>query len=194
MNINRIQEQILISGKIGDGNYKKNGSNYYYRENHSKRELEYLTWKYNHLKELSTPRGIIHEKPKGFSKDGVYSFSTITNSIFNKYANMTIEECIKQLNDLGLILFLLDDGWVATGQYIRNWKFFISGGSLNINQLELICKQFEIFDIYNCHIIGNKRKDISIPKENNKKLFQYVKKYIPTNINIIQKKFRYILS
>lgn len=46
--LNDLQEQILLSGKLGDGNFKKNGlKNYYYRENHAEDEKQYLEWKMN---------------------------------------------------------------------------------------------------------------------------------------------------
>ena len=50
--LTELQEQILLGGKLGDGNYKSNGkNNYYYRENHAEDDLGYLTWKMNTLGE-----------------------------------------------------------------------------------------------------------------------------------------------
>ena len=41
----------------------------------------------------------------------------------------------------------------------------------------------------NVHIVGNKRKDLTIPSENNDKLFQTAISFIPEETDIIQKKF-----
>ena len=44
--LNDIQIQLLLGGKLGDGNFKPNGKlGCYYRESHAEDELEYLTWK-----------------------------------------------------------------------------------------------------------------------------------------------------
>ena len=53
----------------------------------------------------------------------------------------------------------------------------------------MICDKFAECDIKNVHIVGNKRKDIIIPSENNDKLFQTAISFIPEEIDIIQKKF-----
>ena len=191
MYISPIQEEILVAGILGDGNFKKNGSNYCYRENHSARELGYLTWKFNMLNGLTANAGIVHEKPKGFSKDGVYSFSTKTNVSFNKYALMGVDEAIENLTPFGLLLFLLDDGWVSYGAYERNWHFLISGGMLSLNQLQRLCDKMNDFGITDAKIIGNVRNDITIPKHNNDLFCDLVVENNMQNLDVVQKKFQY---
>lgn len=48
--LNTLQEQIILSGKLGDGYFHQNSKNSIcYKENHAEDELEYLTWKMNIL-------------------------------------------------------------------------------------------------------------------------------------------------
>ena len=58
--LNSLQEQIILGGKLGDGNFKPNGKkNYYYRESHASDEYEYLLWKMNALgKDIIAKGGI----------------------------------------------------------------------------------------------------------------------------------------
>lgn len=195
---NEIQNQLLLGGKLGDGNFKSNGSlGCYYRENHAEDELEYLTWKANTFgEEILSSKGV-HKiklrpleirKPNEYTIQQPYVFSTKTSSSFNKYKDMTIKETILNLNYKGLIIFMLDDGWFST--HNKKGNFLISGGILSDDEMNLLCEQFEKYDIKNAHIIGKKRKDITIPNENNSKLYEMTTSFIPKSIDIINKKFK----
>lgn len=184
-----MQEQIILAGKLGDGNIKKNGSkNYYYRESHAEDELDYLKWKMNVLgKDIIANRGIYKIKKGGWNCQQPYGFSTKTSPTFIKYANMTLTETVHKLDYRGLIMFLLDDGWFSS--HSKSGNFCISGGILTEEDLKELCEQFRKFEINNVHIVGNKRLDVSIPRENNKKLYNMAIDFIPKDIDIIQKKF-----
>lgn len=124
--LNTLQEQIILSGKLGDGYFHQNSKNSIcYKENHAEDELEYLTWKMNILgKDMITKSGIRKRSKSKTNKQQPYEFSTKASPIFKIYANMTIDETIGKLNYQGLIMFMLDDGWVSKNNY------YISGGIL----------------------------------------------------------------
>lgn len=186
--ISPLQHQIFLGGKLGDGNFKPNGKyNYYYRENHAKDEIEYLEWKMNILGDMINNQGLYKIKKAGYNVQQSYGFSTKTSPSFIKYAEMSIEEIISEIDIYGLIIFILDDGWFSN--HSKSGNFCISGGILTEKELSMICDKFEKYDITNVHIIGNKRKDLAIPSENNNKLFQTAISFIPEETDIIQKKF-----
>ena len=184
-----LKEQIILGGKLGDGNFKKNGStNYYYRESHAEDEKEYLLWKMNVLgKEMICRRGIYKIKKGGWNQQQSYGFSTKTSPTFVMYKNLTISETIQKLDYRGLIIFMLDDGWFC--KHSKNGHFLISGGILTYKELEQLCGQFEKYGIRNVHIVGNERYDVSIPRVNNQKLYEMAIDFMPKDIDIIAKKF-----
>ena len=185
---NDLQKQILLGGKLGDGNFKKNGANYYYRESHADDEKEYLLWKINNFDEnMLSKRGMYKIKKGGWNVQQLYGFSTKSSPVFSEYNNLTISETISKLDHRGLIMFMLDDGWIS--KHSKTGNFFISGGILTEQNLTEVCSQFEKYGINNVHTVGKKRFDISIPKENTPKLYDMATSFIPENIDIIQKKF-----
>ena len=92
--ITERQRQILLGGIIGDGSFKKNGSNYYYRECHATPEAEYLMWKFNELRNMTT--GKIYNIPRrGINQNLQVSFQTVNSPTFNPYALMSIDDVIE---------------------------------------------------------------------------------------------------
>jgi hypothetical protein len=195
-----LQEQILISGKLGDGNYKSNGKiGCYYRESHAEPELDYLKWKADILKEFLTPKGII--KVKNFKHDGSYNvnqtyyFMTRTSSSFNRFRDMSIEECIESLNQYGLVLLLLDDGWTNFHNNKNGYSLGlnIAGGTLTNSQLNLLCEKFKQYGIEKVNIVGNIRCNLSISSKYTEKILNMILEIMPIETDIIQKKFKYMV-
>lgn len=181
--LNDIQKQILYGGKLGDGNFKLNGSNHYYRECHSIKEKEYLLWKYEKLYDFTTKK-IFHISKRKESQSDQIGFQTKNSSSFSKIANMTIEEIISNLNELGFLIWLLDDGWIS-GNHIC-----ISPGTLTYEQINLIINKIKEITGIEIHIIGIKRIDLSIPSQYNKKIKELIDKYFDKEIDVIIKKIK----
>lgn len=187
--ISSLQNQILLGGKLGDGNFKPNGlHNYYYRENHAEDELEYLKWKMNELGEMINKQGLYKIKKAGYNVQQPYGFSTITSPSFIRYAKMSIKETISEIDLRGLIIFMLDDGWFSDHSKVGN--FCITGGILNREELEMVCNKFSEYGIKDVHIVGKKRTDLTIPSCNNDRLYEAATSFIPKDIDIIKKKFK----
>ena len=188
-NISPLQHQLLLGGKLGDGNYKPNGKrNYYYRENHAEDELEYLKWKMNVFGDMINNQGLYKIKKAGYNVQQPYGFSTKTSPSLIKYAEMSVKETIQEIDIYGLIIFMLDDGWFSS--HSKTGNFCISGGTLSKEELQMICNKFAEYYIMDVHIVGNKRLDLTIPSINNEKLFNTAISFIPKETDIIQKKFK----
>lgn len=181
--INEIQRQILISGKLGDGNYKKNGKyNYLYRESHSQSELEYLEWKMNMLSNMITKSKIRKIKQGGFGNQQMYEFSTITSPTFISYANMSNIDAISELNLLGIILYYFDDGWL-------NKKYpYLSCGTMSNEECIAIQNKLKEFGIDSVIRNHNKYKEIRFDKNSIDIMKNEIIKYMDENNCMINKK------
>jgi hypothetical protein len=188
--LNSHQEQIILSGILGDGRLKKNGKyGYYYSECHALGEKEYCKWKFDHLGSLTEGHKIYLKNANNKYSTAV-EFTTVTTRTLETYANMSIEEVIDNLEIIGFILFLLDDGWIRKDTQ----QFCISSGSLTEEQLKLFCLKCEYIGIHDVHITGRKRRDISIPKCNNEFIIKNTFMLFNKNIDIIKKKFYFVFE
>lgn len=203
--LNDLQIQLLLGGKLGDGNFKTNGKvGCYYRESHAENELEYLTWKANVFgKDILSAKGvhpIRFQKRESAPNKNVYTilqpylFSTKTSSVFNKYKDMSILETIDLMDYRGLIIYLLDDGWINYDK--RNLRygkghFCIARDLLTDEEAQFVCNKFIKNGVKSAHIIG--RGDISFYQSDTTKIFELASSFIPTNIDIMKKKFKSII-
>lgn len=177
--LNDIQHQLILGGILGDGNIKQNGSNCYYRETHGRSEKEYIYWKYTIMSEYVSKSGF-HITDK---RDNQYGFQTINSPTFTKYKNMTKLEVIDNINEFGLLIYLLDDGWRK-----GNYGYYISTGILdNKESNALVDRLNTVFDIES-HLIQH--NTIAINKPDIPYLLPYFVKYIPNNIDIFKKKIQ----
>ena len=175
------QHQIILGGILGDGNLKKNGSNHYYRECHAIGEQDYLKWKYSKLENLTT--GKIFDIPeRGYSPQ--VGFQTRNSSTFSKYASMTKLEVIDELDELGFVIWALDDGWMK-----RNCKsggFGISHGALTDEEAHALIEKAAMLGL-SMHCVG-KSQDFTLNSENNARLKEMVYNHFDNNLDIVIKK------
>ena len=189
--INEIQNQIILSGLLGDGNLKKNGLyNYYYRECHSVKEEEYLRWKFDNLSPLTNGCSVTYQKPRKETQNPQCTFNTKTLKELIPYSKMSKSDIILNLNELGLVLYILDDGWKH--RHSKNTKEY----NINLavhdlsdkNKDELIKQYKDILDI-DCHLICSDKNTLSFPRESNYIFIDILKKYNLLNIDVTNKKF-----
>ena len=129
------QEQIILSGILGDGNLKHNGKNYYYRESHSVKEREYLLYKYNIMKEITTKR-IQFIKKRKITQNNQLLYQTKNIVSLNKFSRMSKTDVIKKLNWFGICLLFLDDGWYSSSS--KRGYLKLSTGLLNTFEIKLL--------------------------------------------------------
>lgn len=176
------QKQILLGGKLGDGSFKKNGTNYYYRECHAIGEKDYLLWKYNMLRECSTEHVTNIPSRNGYSPQ--IAFQTRNSAVFTEFATLSIEDAIFQLDELGFIIWLLDDGWICKNSKCRSIS--ISSGTLTERQQEMLIEKAVKLGL-SMHCVG-KRRDFSLASGNNSRIKEMAYRYFSPDMDIIIKK------
>lgn len=183
------QHQILLGGLLGDGTFKINGSkNVCYTECHALGEVDYLNWKHAMLGDL-TKDSTIYDKNANNEHGKAKEFTSKTTPSLIRYMSYTKNEAIRELDELGLLIHLLDDGWLRVNSE--------SSGNLNITtytwsedeRIALINQWKKIVGV-NFKEIGIKRVNISVGKEDSIKIYEIAKKHIPMNLDICKKKFR----
>ena len=186
-----LEEQIILSGILGDGRLKKNGKyNYYYSECHAMDEAEYCEWKKNSLGELTNSTRIYAKNKNNKYCDAV-EFTTKTTPSLIPFANMSKLEIINKLKPEGLALLVLDDGWF--NYHSKKGNFYVSGGELSEEELIALADKYNKYG-FNTNIIGKKRRDISLHSDDNILLYNILKEFMDMSIDIILKKFKYIFK
>lgn len=195
--INPFQEQIIISGIIGDGRIKPNGNSFYYEECHKiTDERQYCEWKYFSLGDLT--KGV-RMSGKNFNNKDVngINFQTVTTSSLAPYYYMKydLSQAISKLTTVGLMLLILDDGWFT--QHSHSGNFCLAGGMMTEYDMKLLCERYRSIGI-ECNIVyHNKKKgtkDISFSSKSNMAILNFTSMFLPLSMDICQKKFGYILS
>lgn len=109
LNLSNEQLQVLISGKFGDGclhTPRNENSNSVYSTNCIHKE--YIEYKHRLLGNLSF--NILEEVNRGFKQNTIYRFSTHTSEDITKIRNMSLQEALNLMDELGLALWFYDDG------------------------------------------------------------------------------------
>lgn len=183
--ITKIAEQILLSGKFGDGNFRKMGLGAIYREKHALDEKDYCIWKFTKLGELTQQNRLY------YYKDKYINFDTSNSKQLLYYINTPKIELITKLNELGLLLYFLDDGWVLKrkGYYAGN----ISSVKLSFEEMNLLATKFR--NLCECTVKVSQwhKQDGSSPLviyiQDISTLIEIAKEYKMQGLDIFKKKF-----
>jgi hypothetical protein len=104
------QLQVLLSAKLGDGCYHTNKWQKDYRVTITTTHKEYHEYRLDKLKRLVSSE-YKHNNNRGFSTNKpVYILTTGTSKIYTGINNLSIEETVKKLDDIGIALWFYDDG------------------------------------------------------------------------------------
>lgn len=157
--IDSDMHQVLVSGILGDGRLKRNGKhNFYYSECHALGEREYLLWKKKMLKDL-TNNSTIYGKNLNNDYEKAVEFTSLTTPSLIPYSKLSKKDCIKELEELGLFLLIMDDGWGR--RYKNSNGLVLSFNNDYLEELEILKDRYcEVLGI-ECKIIGIKKKVIS---------------------------------
>lgn len=163
---------LYVSGILGDGSLGKYGSMYF-----SSIQKDYIGFK----KDLSGLDLEVKTKMNlGFKKAEIHSVSIPANDFGKTYLNKTLEEVVKELDELSLALWLYDDGSL----HKKNLFYNINTHSFTYEQQrDILIPKLNEFGIYP-KILEDKKKDGRVFN------YLYVPKYEGTvEINEILKKY-----
>lgn len=181
--LNEKQEQIILSGMLGDGNLRPNGKkNYFYRESHAKGEIQYCKFKCDILSNCITTKGF-HLTDK---RDGQMGFSTITSPSFIKYARMTRYQIISNLNPFGAILYLLDDGWA------RDCGYCLGACLFSEDEVKALADKFNL--LFDTKCVIRKNAVIYFKSKDMPNLLKWFILYIPYHLDIYKKKLEKLVK
>lgn len=174
-----IQRSIIIGGILGDGSFKKNGSNFYYRECHSIKEKDWLFWKFKHLYNVTT-KNVYYYKARKETQNPQFGIQTVNSSTFNNYAKMNLKEALENLDELSFLVWLLDDGW-----HNKN-NMYLSTGKLTNSEIKFAINKIKEVSGIIGHIIND---GISFSGESDK-IKKLADKYLKSDIDIYIKKIK----
>lgn len=116
--LNQKQYEIIMFGRLGDGHIDRRENEPMYIESHAEGEKDYIFWKYSILKDLCNKEPRRYEAKyvdfgtgKQYLCQPFYRLNTRTINHIKEIRNMTRLEIIEKLNEFGLALHILDDGY-----------------------------------------------------------------------------------
>lgn len=198
--ITEKQHQILLGGILGDGYFKRNGvHNVRYSECHALGEVDYLKWKHSQLGNL-TKESKIYGKNLNNGYADAKEFTTKTTPSLNGYLDYTRETVINELEELGLIIHLLDDGWLT--KYIpregstnpSTGRYSITTYTWTDKEMNLLIKRWKDVADINFKATGVKRVNLTAKSEESDKIYDLTRRYLPMDLDICKKKFSIFLS
>ena len=118
-NLNNNQIQVLLTGKLGDGCLtipKSSTTQSHYSTNCIHKE--YLEFKQTLLGWLTNKIG--YREHNGYSQKPIYTLSSSPHPFITYLRNLSIEETLKYINDLGIALWFYDDGSLHKNKLFYN--------------------------------------------------------------------------
>lgn len=188
--LNQLQKTIIIAGLLGDGHITHGDEHHknMYIEIHAEYQKDYLYWKYNILKDMcnhppkkytSTTTEI---KGKACVCQDYYRMSTRVVDELEKYATMTNSELIRELDDLGFILLMLDDA----SRNESNWLFCAAEYS-HKDELEFLSVCKNKFGL-NGHITNSDDRYILFDSDSSRVIDKMMLSLLPNELDVIQEK------
>lgn len=185
--LNPKQYEVIMFGRLGDGHIDKRENEPMYIESHAEGEKDYIFWKYSILKDLCNNEPKRYEaKYANFGTDKQYfcqpsyRLNTRTINHIKEIRNMTRLEIIEKLNEFGLALHILDDGYRD-----KLWELCLAEYTDEEVELYLkICKE-------RFNIDGWREKDdryIRFDAPSSREIDKIILRNVPNDLDIIRKK------
>jgi hypothetical protein len=145
--LSAIESQVIIGSLLGDA-YGRYGKSKHASITFSQSNYDYITWKYEQLKEWAT------KNPTKSSSRNEYTFTTVSHPVFDSIVDQFYERgekiippsLLRLLDLLGLAVWWMDDGTCCTSQYIKKdrkpsyYKHFqLRTDCFTLNENELLC-------------------------------------------------------
>lgn len=188
-------KQFMLGSMLGDGSIAKLGKNsrqYRMTLGHSEKQLSYLKWKVDLLKEYKLSTGTITKvvsKSIRYKTGECISYHTKsrTNPYFESYrkefytTKKVVSDLVKNIDSFGLAIWFMDDGWLSFDK-IRNRKiYWLSTDSFNKSDLDkLIIIMKDNFDLT---FTINYGKILRLSEKDNDKFKSLIINHILPNFN-----------
>jgi len=190
--INSDQKNLIIGSLLGDGWISPKRKKSYFRINRSIKDLDYLKYEYNILKDFINKEIKTYKTKKNYE---IVSFCTLSSDIFSKFRDEWYINGIKRipknlkLNKKNIAIWFCDDGC-----FIKEYKSFYLNLSTNGFPKEdvdlLICK---LNSYFKCSYFKAIKHDLKSNNEygyiiransiGSKLFYKKIKKYIPKEMN-----------
>lgn len=186
--LNDIQKQLVMFGRLGDGHIDRRENQPMYIETHADNQKDYIYWKWSILKDICNKEPVYYPPAQhSFGGDKVYEcrahYRICTRIIddLKPIRAMSIGEILYQLNEFGLSVHALDDGFRSNS----NWEICLA--EWNDEEIELylnICKKR--FDLDGYRLTDNRY--IKFTAESSRRLDEIILSVVPNNLDIIRYK------
>ena len=188
IHLSDLQRQLIMFSLLGDGHIDKRETQPIFIVSHAENQKDYLFWKYEILKNLCNKEpSYIPEQYKNFSNGNWYlcqpQYRIATKIIMELSDIRKIEQIdiIKQLNEFGLSIHLLDDG----SRNESNWELCLAEYTQEEIDLYIqLCK--ERFDLNSWQ--EKDKRYILFDAESSKKLDKIILRSIPNDLDVIKYK------
>lgn len=187
---NRLK-QFMIGSMLGDGSIPKkdkNAKHYRITLGHGAKQLKYLEWKVNILKEYELSTGVITKviAKSDRYKSGEcisYHMKGRNNPYFTEYRykfyqenRKTLPDLVNEIDSFGLAIWYMDDGYITLDK-ARNKKFYrIATDSFIKEELDKLVLIFKNkFDI---KVTINYNRELRISEQDNDKFLKLIFSYI----------------
>lgn len=149
--LSREQLQVFLSGRLGDGSIITTNSNSTYFYTSCKYE-EYIDMKKELLGSMFKHKGFVQEN--GYCKTPIYTLRSSSDSVLKNIQEMSIEEVVSELDELGLALWVYDDGSLHKTKLFYNINTQAFSKEI---QEEFLIPCFNKFNIYPKLQVENKK-------------------------------------
>lgn len=153
-NLENEELQVLLSLYFGDGCYRKQNLNSEYSIHTSSVKEKLLEYKKSLLKTLRSTE-IKLSANAGYKKDGqIYKMWINNDYRITNVFNLSFEDKLKYLDDLGIALWFYDDGSLHKTKLFYN----LSTHSFSVEEQLLILEKLKEFNIYG-KLLPERKKD-----------------------------------
>ena len=197
ISLNTEEIQIIFGSLLGDASLvlQANGINAYFRETHGIKQLSYLEWKNKFLERLDVciSKGKSFDKRTNkyyyycFLRSPVFScLTTLYPSFYNNQNKYLSVEALQTIDELGLAVWYMDDG------YVGNYQSFISTQSFSYLEHLIMHKWFKERWELNAKIRNKGHLHfLEFNSRDTDKLFSIIEPYIIKEMDYKLDKYKY---
>lgn len=178
------QKELISFSLLGDGCI---ASNNIFIVSHSIKQKDYLFWKYSILKDLCNQGPTFYEgkekiiRGKETTTSPAYRFGTKKITELEEIRNKPVTEIINSLNNFGLSIWLLDDGYRGS-----SWELCVA--SYTEEEKQFILKKFNEFGLFSAHLASSDPRYLTFNASDSRTIDQIILKEIPNDLDIIKYK------